>query len=380
MTEYMTDNELALANAENVSMIKYYTLPGGIRGLILMRGRNVPINLCEGDKGFGELEKLALAAYEANPDTAADEAARNLLERRSRQSFPECLDVFADIEGSFLRRVTFGKNFVNACQPFLYYFLGEIYEGLGAKAEFIGDISGYTNRYAVKCRVNGREKTLPLSVKRKGTKAEFTAGNILGAAHSAEISFACSDREIFVTAKSRTGREILREYSFDIYGGAYRLRIFDGGLVYDKKREIQPLKEENADENFTGLVKVIENVCNVKLENADKFPLPWGGIGIAHTVGGTRSFIAADFGGKGDNRVNTGNTAAAAVIRHFYREYADFSEDSQVPVTVFSFNAVHEIFPGQNLIQTEFIHAGEFTSGLFKECFEGRYFIRKISD
>ena len=372
VTEYMTDTELKLAglgneSPMNISLIKYYTLPGDIPGLMMICGKNVPVNLCALDKGFDALEETALAAFAANPGAAADDTTKNILVSRRESRLPSCLEPFERAEGSFLQRLTFEKNFINACQPFIYYFLNEAFEGIGAKAEFSGNICGYRSKYIINCRVNGQEKILPLAVSRDDLGAVFEAGNILSPRHSVRIALGCGRAGFYVSVKSRTEREILREYAYNIEKKASRLRIFDGGLVYDKKQEMLPEKSlETSPAALREIINITGKACCIDTENYDKYLLPWGGVCMVKNEELLHSFIIAEYKEK------------YAVIRHFYREYIPFAKGSENKITVFSFNAVHEAFPEKNTVQTKLIPTGEFTSGRFKERLSGRYFTREL--
>lgn len=374
MTEYMTDTELKLAELRNeslidsVSLIKYYTLPGDIPGLMMICGRNIPVNLCALDKGFDALGEAALMAFETNPGAAADDVTKNILMSRRESRLPPCLEPFEELEGSFLRKLTFKKNFINAYQPLVFHFLNEAFEGVGARAEFSGDICGYSGRCAVNCRVNGQEKILPLTAARNDLGAVFEIGNILSPRHSVGIALSCGKRGFDVSVKSRTERELLREYTYDFGESFSRLRIFDNELVYDKKQEMLPEKDPpNRPGNLKEIVKLTEKVCCMDMGDFEKYLLPWGGVCLLKKEELLHNFIIAEHMDK------------YAVIRHFYRKYAPFSEGSKNKITVFSFNAVHEIFPEKDSVQTEFIPSGEFTSGRFKERLEGRYFTRALS-
>ncbi|MDE7295037.1 MAG: hypothetical protein K2N72_11490 [Oscillospiraceae bacterium] len=372
MTEYMTDTELKLAglgneSPMNISLIKYYTLPGDIPGLMMIYGKNVPVNLCALDKGFDALEETALAAFAANPGAAADDTTKNILLSRRESKLPSCLEPFEKYEGSFLQKLTFEKNFINACQPFIYYFLNEAFEGIGAKPEFLGNICGYRSKYIINCRVNGQEKILPLAVSRDDLGAVFEAGNLLSLRHSVRIALGCGRVGFYVSVKSRTEREILREYAYNIEKKTSRLRIYDGGLVYDKKQEMLPEKSlETRPADIKEIINITEKTCCIDTENYDKYLLPWGGVCMVKSEELLHNFIIAEFKEK------------YAVIRHFYREYVPFAEGSENKITVFSFNAVHEIFPEKNTVQTKLIPTGEFTSGRFKERLSGRYFTREL--
>ncbi len=368
VTEYMTDTELELAGLENVSLIKYYTLPGDIPGLMLLRGRDIPINLCALDRGFDELEKAALAVFEADPGTAADEATKNILSSRRESGLPSCLEPFEKSEGSFLRKLTVEKNFVYSCQPLVYYFLTEAFGGVGAGAEFSGDICGYRSKYIINCRVNGQEKILPLAVSRNDLGAVFEIGNFLSPTYSVNIALSCGIRGFEVSVKSRTGREILREYTYEPVKRSSRLRIFDGELVYGKKQEMLPENDpEMRSADFNKIINITGKCCCIDTKDYDKFLLPWGGVCFLKSEELLHNFIIAEY------------KEEYAVIRHFYRRYVPFAKGSGNKMTVFSFNAVHEIFPHKNAVQTRFIPSGEFTSGLFKERFLDRYFTRELN-
>ncbi|MDE6592435.1 MAG: hypothetical protein K2K57_05145 [Oscillospiraceae bacterium] len=369
----MTDTELKLAelgneSLDNVSLIKYYTIPGDIPGLIMICGKDVPLNLCALDKGFDALEEAALKAFEANPGAAADDVTKNILSSRRESRLPPCLEPFERSEGSPLRKLTFEKNFINACQPLVYYFLNEAFEGVGARTEFSGNFCGYRNRYIINCRVNGQEKILPLTVVRSDLGAVFEIGNFLSPRHSVNIALSCGIRGFDVFVKSSTEREILRGYTYDPEKRSSQLRIFDGELVYDKKQEMLP--ENDLEMRFADLKEIINitgKICCIDTKDYDKFLLPWGGLCLLRNEELLHNFIIAEYKEK------------YAVIRHFYRRYAPFAGESENKMTVFSFNAVHEIFPEKDIVQTEFIPTGVFTAGSFKERFSGKFFVRKLS-
>ena len=372
MTEYMSRRKLLINGFAHISLIKYYRLPGGIPGLMVIADKNELINLSACDPDFEALENAALAAFLTSPGTAADAFTADLLKSRSKRELPRCMTGFEGLCGSLLPEITYEKNFTLAMKNFIFYFLGELMDGLASEIKFDGNIAGYRSRCAVSCTADGRERMIPFETKRTDRGAVFRFSNVLEAAHTAEISLDCCNTAIRVNVTGRFSRELRREYVYDPFAGNMRLRIFDRGELVCDKTEGMTFSE--AGEMSRGGISLddISRICCTDVKDFRIYPLPWGGVCLSCLSGdtdNTRDLITAD------------TSDGAMVVRHFYRQYAPSgSPDIPDNMTVDSADCVHEIFPLKSgrKVQSCFLPTGEFSRGIYKENYMKKYFNRTL--
>ena len=77
LNQYMDKTELTIAGISGAELIKYYIMPDGVMGLLVIKDSMV-FNLSAGEKHFESLEHAALRA-----DAAADDFTREILTERS---------------------------------------------------------------------------------------------------------------------------------------------------------------------------------------------------------------------------------------------------------------------------------------------------------
>ncbi|MGN1101176.1 MAG: hypothetical protein ACI4RG_03225, partial [Huintestinicola sp.] len=82
LDKYMDKTELAIAGISDADIIKYYTMPDGTAGLLVIKGILV-FNMSAGETYYDSLEQAAARAYISCPETAADDYTREILKKRT---------------------------------------------------------------------------------------------------------------------------------------------------------------------------------------------------------------------------------------------------------------------------------------------------------
>lgn len=380
MTEYMSPGSLEIQEIESVSLIKYYTLPGGIPGLMMVADRNKLINLAACDPGYRSLEYAAVNACIKHPEAAADSITREILESRREEMLPEFLQPFEGNSGSCLPIIGYEKNFPLALEGLIYFLLEQGYRGIGSEISFRGHIAGYRERCSVKCTLDGSDRVLPFETSRTDTGGMFLFSNILSPGDAARISLECRWGELLASVIFSVSREVRREYRYDLERGVLRLRIFDGGeQIFNKSEELKPVTagqfsgetkdrdiSRNPGEISPGeLISLAGKICCTDPAEMTVCPLPRGGIFLIGGSGDTAHRIAGFFSG--------GN----AVLYHFYRKYVSGSVEKAISDSTY---CVHQIFPLKSgrAVQTKCNSTGEFSRCCYREIFEGKYFTRQL--
>lgn len=355
MKQYMNKKELAIADISDAELVKYYFLPDGVLGLLVISGSKV-FNLSAEEKYFENLEQAALRAYCSRPHVAADEFTREILENRSAAALSPIFSEYENLDGTYEKTLPFEKNKVGTLLSMMEYYLQMIYERLGFSAAFPSEIKGYRKNYSLNFRLNNERKTIPFSYTEWGDGCETVFANFPQISDKITISVKYSFGIISVTADVRCKKHIRTENTFDILRKTETLRIFDEtDIVYNNSKPIQAVPCHIPSE----IIPIS------KSERFEALPLPFGTAFISKTD--KKSKIITYQKSQKDT---------AAFIFHSEREYSGNDKS----IVTDSMTAAHEIFYSDNkkTICTHFLPTGTFSKGIYKQKYENRYFYRTI--
>lgn len=357
LDRYMDKTELAIADISAAELIKYYYMPDGVMGLLVINGSRV-FNLSSGEKYFESLEQAALRAYSSCADAAADNFTRDILAERSAAALSPIFGAYDNIDGAYEKTLPFEKDRVSTFLKMIEYYLEMIYDQLGSAAEFPAELKGYRRNFSLNFRLNNERKTIPFSYKEFGNSYDIVFGNILEMSDNIKLSVKYTFGMISVTADVRCKKHIRTENKFDILRKTETLRIFDETeIVYNSSK---PIASSPCD-----IPKEIKPICtDHKLEMSE---LPWGKVFFIDTEKRAEMIVY---------QKNANDTTA-----FLYQSEREYSANDKSIVTA-SMTAVHEVFyiNGKMNICTHFLPTGSFSRGIYKQKYENRYFYRSIDD
>lgn len=357
LDRYMNKTELAIAGISGAELIKYYIMPDGVMGLLVIKDSMV-FNLSSGEKYFESLEQAALRAYAFCPDAAADDYTRDILDKRSVTDLSPIFRKYESIDGAYEKTMPFEKGTVITFRQMMEYYLEMIYEKLGFGTFFPAELTGYRRRYSLSFRLNGERKTIPFTYKENGSCYEMVFGNIIGASDSVKLSVKYTFGMISVTADVRCKKHIRTENTFDMIHKTEKLRIFDEtDIVYDSSKAMASTPDEIPEE--------IKMICTS--EKYEVLHLPWGKVFFIDSDNKTEMIAY-------QKKPND----AAAFLYQSEREYLSYDRG----IVTDSMTAVHEVFftDGKMNICTHFLPTGSFSKGIYKQKYENKYFYRSFDD
>lgn len=353
----MNKTELAIADISGAELIKYYFMPDGVLGLLVIKGSEV-FNLSEGEKYFDSLEQAALIAYASCAEAAADELTRKLLSERSSAALLPMLGRYENIDGACERSQPFEKDKVSSLLPMAEYYLEMIYHRLGYKTSFTGELKGYRKKYSLSFRLNDERKTIPFSFKDHGSGFEMVFGNFIDTCDSVRLFAKYSFGMVLVTADVSCQKHLRAENTFDVIHKTEALRIFDEAeIVYNSSKAIVSTHDEIAGD--------MGMICTDQIY--ETMQLPWG-----------RAYFNEQDNKREMIIFQKSHSDTNGFIYHSIREY--LSDDKRIVTD--SITAVHEIFfsDGKRKICTRFLPTESFSKGIYKQKYENRYFYRSIND
>ncbi|MGN0636979.1 MAG: hypothetical protein ACI4J0_01295 [Huintestinicola sp.] len=355
MDSYMDKKELAIAGISEAELIKYYIMPDGVTGLLVIKGTEV-FNLSAGEEHFDSLEQAAVRAYAACPEAAADDYTREILKGRMGADISPMLGQYESADGAYEKGLPFEKDSVSALRLMMEYYLEMIYDKLGYTAMFPSELKGYRRKYTLSFRLSGERKAIPFSYSEKGSCFEMVFGNVIAPSDSIKLSVKYSFGVITAAADVRCGKRMRIENTFDIIHKAEKLRIFDETeIVYDGSKALA-----SSPENDTEEIKMLSGGGSCEM-----MKLPFGRAYCFYSDNKTEIIVSQK---ESDDK--------ASFLYHSEREY--LSCDTSIVTD--SFNAVHEIFrsDGKMSICTHFLPTDSFSRGIYKQKYENRYFYRSI--
>lgn len=265
MTPFISKTELDIIQADNVSLIRYYTLPDGTQGLLLIYDGKRFINLCEYDDYWQLLTHRADSLYLEYPNSCMDDHTRNILESRKNSS---CLGRFDFLTGTKRyteKLVGFGTSAFS--ENLVGYFLSEIYKDIETDFTLIG-IKGYRDRFSVLCKVNGAEKTLPCEFSAAQNEYTYCFGNIFTALNSAQIRVKYGFGCIEITTDTSTKRTLRNEYRYDLINKNFFHRVWENGQVLFIDEQSIDLPEAHISEQTC-------QICGLQNNSFRGYVLPW---------------------------------------------------------------------------------------------------------
>ncbi|MCI7767225.1 MAG: hypothetical protein MSJ26_04490 [Oscillospiraceae bacterium] len=353
----MDKTEIAIAGISEAETIKYYFMPDGVMGLLLIKDSEV-FNLSAGESHFDSLEQAAVRAFAACSDAAADDMTREILSERAGAVISPILRQIEGADGAYEKTMPFEKDTVSAFQWMMEYYLEMIYEKLGCNAVFPAELKGYRRRYSLSFRLNGERKAIPFSYTERGGCFDFVFGNIIGATDSIMLSVRYSFGIISVNIRVKCKKQMRIENTFDILRKSEKLRIFDDSeIIYDGCRDIASVKGD--------IPEKIKKICICCGHDIIKLPF---GYALISASDNKTEIIAAQ------NNFN----GTAAFLFQAEREFTA----SENKIVTDSMAAVHEFFQsdGKMNICSRFLPTGTFSKGMYRQKLENRYFYRCFDD
>lgn len=323
MTPFMSMTELDIVEAEDVRIVRYYALPDGTSGLLMIRGDKSFVNLCEYDSGWLTLTRKADSLYLEYPDICADNYTRDILEARKNTRCSERFEFLINMEPYTEKMLSYDtKEF---SESFAGYILNEIYSSMEAEFSLIG-IKGYRENFSVRCKVDGEKKNLPCVFVTSGDVYTYCFGNLFEPAHSMEVRVRYDFGGIEVIADSRTEKSMQYRYFYDFVKGTLNRRTFEGTqIIFSEEKSLDLPAAEISPE--------LMSVCDSGKYKYSGYTLPWG-----ENIFYRQSESEGEFMAENKNR---------RVIQ-IYRRYPHDNVTDEVRVT-------HEFFErdGNFLIQSE---------------------------
>ncbi|MCH5193320.1 MAG: hypothetical protein J1F11_05110 [Oscillospiraceae bacterium] len=323
MTSFMSLTELDIAAAENVRLVRYYTLPDGTAGLLMIYGNKSFVNLCEYDDGWMTLTQKADSLYTEHPDICADGHTRDILEARKNT---RCSERFEFLTGTapYTEKILNydAKGFY---EGFAGYILKEIYSSMEAEFSLI-EARGYRESFSLRCKADGREKALTCGIASSGNEYTYSFGNLFEPVHSAIVRIRYNFGSITVTTDIRTERSMQHRYCYDFSESTLDRKIFEGTQMIFSE-------EKSFDLPAAEMSRELVSVCGAGGHRYSGYTLPWG-----ENVFYRKSESDGEFIAENKNR---------RVIQ-IYQKYPHDNVTDEVRVT-------HEIFErdGSFLIQSE---------------------------
>lgn len=357
LNQYMDKTELAIAGISDAELIKYYIMPDGVMGLLVIKGRLI-FNLSSGEKHFDSLEQAALRAYASCPDAVADDMTREILTERSGADIPALYSQYEGIDGTYEKTLPFEKDKVSAFQQMMEYYLEKIYEMLGLAAMFPSELKGYRKKYSLSFRLNNERKIIPFTYEEHGSCCNVFFGNIIEVSDSISLSIKYDFGIITVTADVRCKKHLRIENTFDIIHKTEKLRMFDEAeIVYDGCKDIASLNAE-----IPGEIKMI---CGS--DGYEILRLPFGNAYLNYSDKKAEIIVLQK------NRYDT-----IAFLYHSKREYLSPEKN----IVTDSMTAVHELFyfDAKMKVCTHFLPTGVFSKGICKQKYENRFFYRSFDN
>lgn len=353
----MDKKELAIADISAAELIKYYIMPDGVMGLLVIVGGRV-FNLSSGEKNYESLEQAALRAYSSCADIAADDFTRDILSARSAAALSSMFKVYESLDAAYEKILPFEKDKVSVFLYIIEYYLEMIYEKLGFVTDFHTELTGYRRKYSLNFRLNNERKSIPFSYKEYGSCCEMVFGNIVEASDSVKLTVKYNFGMVTVTADVRCKKHIRTENIFDMLRKTETLRIFDETeIVYNSCKAISSTSCDIPQE-----IRMVST--SYKYETLD---LPWGKVFLVDSENVTEIIVY---------QKNANDTTA--FLYQSQREY--LAADKEIVTD--SMAAVHELFcsDGKRNICTHFLPTGDFSRGIYKQKYENRFFYRSIDD
>lgn len=342
MTPYMTRTELDMIRMEKADLIRYYTLPDGTQGLLVISGGQ-SINLCEYDDLWMMLTQTADRLYIKTPDACMDEYTEEILERRKQ---------FSDMGryGYLTSMPRYGDKVLNYglaafSESFMGYFLSRIYRDIEIDVS-VKEVKGFRSRFSILCKVDGDERYIPCSFTALRSEHRYSFGNIFSMTDTAGITLRYGFGRIEVVTESHTRRELRHEYVYDIPQDTVSHRVMeDGEIIYiDKKIKKRPSVQMTDEEKL---------ICGVTEDDYTGYEMPWG----------ERVFLRAD--------EMIADNGSGLMVQICSEELFD-NKRGEIA-------AVHEIFSrkGRMLVQSDL-----YCKGLVKsfDNVKSGYYYRYISD
>lgn len=357
LDRYMNKTELAIADISGAELIKYYYMPDGVMGLLVIKDSGV-FNLSSGEKYFESLEQAALREYASCTETAADDFTRKILTERSGAALSPIFRKYESIDGAFEKTLPFEKDKVSTFRQMMQYYLDLIYEKLGFGTSFPVELKGYRRKYSLSFRLNNERKTIPFSYKEYGSCCDMVFGNFIEASDSVKLSVKYTFGMISVIADVRCKKHLRTENTFDILRKTETLRIFDETeIVYDSSKAIASTPGDIPEE--------IKMICTS--EKYEALQLPWGKVFFIDSDNKTEMIVYQ----KDPNDT-------IAFLYQSQREYLSYDRN----IVTDSMTAVHEVFysNGKMNICTHFLPTDSFSKGIYKQKYENRYFYRSIDN
>lgn len=265
MTPYMSRTELDMIALKTADIIRYYTLPDGTRGLLVI-GEGKSINLCEYDDQWMMLNGTADRLYRVSPDACMDEYTAEILESRKDLG---AMSRYGYLTGSqkYEYKVL---NYLTAAfsESLMSCFLMRIYKDIGIDLQ-IKEIKGFRSRFALSCRVDGEEKLIPCRFYGCRNEFGYSFGNIFSASDTASITVKYVFAGIEVITESHTRRDLRHEYHYDLSDHTVTHRVLENGeiIFLDTKTENCPPAYMTDEEKL---------ICGVSDELFIGCELPWG--------------------------------------------------------------------------------------------------------
>ena len=324
MTTFMSRTELDISAAEDVRLIRYYTLPEGTAGLLMIYGNKSFVNLCEYDDCWLALTQKADSTYISHPDICADDYTKDILERRKNTRVSERFGFLTGTSSYADKILSYDtKGF---SESFAGYILKEIYTSMEADFSLI-ETKGYRENFSVRCKVNGEEKNLPCVFAASGNEYTYSLGNLFEPTHSASVRVTYDFGSIRITADIRTERSLQHRYCYDLAKAALDRKICEGTqMIFSEDKHFDLSDAEMSPELIA--------VCDIGENKYSGYTLPWGEKIFYRRDGSEGEFIAENK----DQRVI-----------QIYQKYPHDNVTDEIRVT-------HEIFEQKKsfLIQSEF--------------------------
>ena len=265
MTPYMSKTLLDMMQMEKADLIRYYTLPDGTKGLLVISDGN-SVNLCEYDDEWMMLIKKVDSLYRISPDACMDEYTEEILRGRLELGSMDRFAYLGEAARYNDKAITYSRAAFS--QELVTYFLGKIYEDIGIELK-IREIKGSRSRFIISCKVDDEEKNIPFSFTEEDGGYRYRFGNIFSAADTAEIFLKYEAGSIYVSTESSTSRELRHDHSYSLFECSCEQRIIaDGQIVFSDTQ-----KEEMQRAQLTDTERYI---CGVEDDSFTGYILPWG--------------------------------------------------------------------------------------------------------
>lgn len=348
----MDKTELLISSISDASLIRYYIMPNGIMGLMIIYQSNV-INLAANDRYFPVLEKTAVRCYTADNSTAADSFTREILAKRSLSGSYTWAERLSDCEVSDTRLGMTYKSLVMTQKAFIEHYIGMILKRLGIQMRLPSVITGYRTHFTLSFHDGITQRQIPFTFKEESGKYTYLFGNIASPGDSLALSLSTSFGKADITADLESSRYVGIRERFDLLSSENALYMFDEDEpIYDNK---QKLTSSSAD---------LSDVSDVLLFTGTscEITLPWCRTVICRSEDTTGyAFIFHD--PEHDNTV--------------IHEYSQVYLSDRSDIVTDSTNAIHELYNKDgSMICSHFLPTDTFSAGRYKN-YCGKYFCRR---